>query len=264
MTAMAPLRMPKGARALVGVVHLGPLPGAPRASGPLTETIERAVRAARAWREGGADALLVENFGDAPFFPGRVPHETVAAMTAAAIAVRREVDLPLGVNVLRNDAEAALAVAVAAGASFIRVNVLAHAYVADQGILEGAAHILLRRRRELGAAVSIFADLLVKHAEPLAPLDAEIAARDLVERASADAIVVTGRATGLAPDPERLRAAAAAVPGIPVFVGSGSTPENAGSLRQHAAGFLAATWCEKDGVVDPERVRALAAAVHGS
>jgi hypothetical protein len=264
VTAGVPSWLTGRAPVLIGVVHLDPLPGSPRARGSLSDAVEGAVASARAWEEGGADALLIENFGDAPFFPDRVPPETVASMTAALLAVRSAAHLPLGVYVLRNDAEAALAVAAASGASFLRANVLAHAFVADQGILEGRAHLLLRKRRELGVSVSIFADLLVKHAEPLAPLDPVLAARDLVEREGADALVVTGKATGLPPDRGRIEAVAGALPAVPLFSGSGTDPEVARALRPFVCGFLAATWCEKDGLVVAARVRALAEAVHAA
>jgi len=254
--------LPARRPSLIGVVHLGPLPGAPFCREPLSLTIERAIEDARAWERGGADAVLVENFGDAPFFPGRVPPETVASVTAAARAVREAVRLPVGVNVLRNDAEAALAAAAASGAAFIRVNVLAHAYLTDQGIIEGRAHALLRKRSRLGVPISILADLLVKHAVPLAPLDPVLAARDLLERAGADALVVTGKATGLPPEAARLADLARALPEAPLFAGSGVTPENAPPLRSNVRGVLAGTWCEKEGRVREERVRALAEAIH--
>ncbi|MFH1276848.1 MAG: BtpA/SgcQ family protein [Candidatus Eisenbacteria bacterium] len=257
------LRWLPPSRALIGVVHLEPLPGAPRFGGSLGEVIARAVKDARAWEEGGADGVIVENFGDAPFFAGSVPPETVASMTAAASAVGGEVGIPLGVNVLRNDGEAALAVAVASGARFIRVNVLAHAYVTDQGIIEGRAATLLRKRAFLGADVSILADLLVKHAAPLAPIRGADAARDLAGRAGADGLIVTGSATGRPPSPEEVVEAAEAGTGAPIFVGSGLNPGNAAALLGPARGALVGTWCEREGRIDAERVREIARAVHG-
>jgi len=252
--------LPADRPALIGVVHLEPLPGAPRARLPLEETIGLAVRDALAWREGGADAVLVENFGDFPFFPGAVPPETVAAVTAAARAVREATGLPLGVNVLRNDGESALAAAVAAGGSFLRVNVLTHASLTDQGTVEGIAHRLLRKRRALGADTAILADLLVKHAVPLAPIDPEDAYRDLVERGGADGVILTGRATGAPADPafaERI----AALGETPLFVGSGITPESVPSFAPSVRGMIVGSWVKREGRVDRDRVRELARAV---
>ncbi|MFH1682056.1 MAG: BtpA/SgcQ family protein, partial [Candidatus Eisenbacteria bacterium] len=229
-----------------------------------SRTIERAAEDARAWERGGADAVLVENYGDAPFYPERVPPETVASLAAAARAVRGVVRLPLGVNVLRNDAEAALAVAIASEAAFIRVNVLTHGYLTDQGVLSGRAHDLLRKRRALGTPVSILADLLVKHAVPLAPLDPVLAARDMLERGGADALVVTGPATGSPPEIEPLERLAGALPGAPLFAGSGVTAENISAFLPHVRGIIAGTWCEADGRIREDRVRALAGAIRGA
>ncbi|MEJ7733486.1 MAG: BtpA/SgcQ family protein, partial [Polyangiaceae bacterium] len=210
---------------LIGVIHLGALPGSPRQAAALGEVAESAARDARALEAAGFDAVVVENFGDAPFFPGAVPPITVAAMTRCALAVRAAApSLALGINVLRNDAEAALAVAVATGAGFVRINVHIGARVTDQGLVEGAAHRTLRSRRELGAdAVQLFCDVDVKHSAPLGagrPIGEE--AHDLAERAHADAVLVTGSGTGRAAARADLEAVVAAVR-VPVLVASGAT-----------------------------------------
>jgi len=181
---------------VVGMVHLPPLPGAPQADGGLGAVLERAVADARALEAGGADGVLVENFGDAPFHPDDVPKHTVAAMTRAATAVADAVEVPLGVNVLRNDAEAALSVAAAAGGEFVRVNVHAGARVTDQGVLEGRAHETLRLREALDADVAVWADVDVKHSAPLGEASVAGELRDVRERGLADAVVVSGPATG--------------------------------------------------------------------
>jgi len=256
--------LPAGRPALIGVIHLLPLPGAPGATLPLADILDRARADALAWKEGGADFCLVENYGDSPFFPRSVPPETTAAMAVALRAIAEATGMVIGTNVLRNDGEAALAVAAAAGGRFIRVNVLSHAAVADQGILEGSAHSLLRKRRSLGVEISILADLLVKHASPLAPIDPLLAARDMLGRGGADGLILTGPATGEAVDEAFVRRLAETIPYAPLFVGSGTTPESAGRLRSLVRGFLAATWCfGNDGRVDAGRVGALARAIRG-
>src|ERR1700712_2021199 len=103
---------------------LPPLPGPPRSPEPIHQIISHALRDAEALSEGGVTSLMLENFGDVPFYPARVPAETVAAMTAVAMEVRKRFPLPLGINVLRNDGQSALAIATAVGAEFIRVNIL--------------------------------------------------------------------------------------------------------------------------------------------
>ena len=150
-------------RPVVGMVHLLPLPGAPGWGGPLGKVVARAVEEARILSEEGMDGVMVENYGDIPFHPGAVPPETVAAMAVVVRAVMEAVEVPVGVNVLRNDAHGALAVAAATGARFIRVNVHTGAMWTDQGLIQGRAHETLRLRRTLAPGVAILADVLVKH-----------------------------------------------------------------------------------------------------
>ncbi len=257
--------LPLGERPiLIGVVHLLPLPGAPLYGGALEGVIEAALRDARALAEGGSDALLVENFGDTPFLPGRVAPETVAAMALVLAEVRRALPtpMPVGVNVLRNDARSALGLCVATGASFLRVNVHAGAAVTDQGLIEGRADQTLRMRAALGSAAAILADVQVKHASPLGASDLAEAARELVERALADALLVTGAATGTPPDPERVACVREAIgPRVPLLVASGVDEDNAAELCSAADGAIVGTALKEGGdvhaPVDPERVRAL-------
>lgn len=225
---------------LVGVIHLPPLPGSPRSALSMRACIDRARVDAAALREaGGFDAVIVENFGDTPFFRAAVPQVTIAAMTACCLAVREELpELPLGVNVLRNDGLGALSVAVAASASFVRVNVLTSARVTDQGLIEGRAAELLRERRSLGAtSVAVWADVDVKHSAPLGerPLRDEV--EDVVARAMADVVLVTGEGTGKAVDVTRLAAVREATT-VPVLVASGATVAALPTLSSLASGVV--------------------------
>jgi len=255
-------------RALIGMVHLSPLPGSPRWAGSMATVIDRALADARALADNGFDALLLENFGDVPFAPGRVEAATVAAMAVVADHVGRAVPrLPLGVNVLKSDARAALAIATAVGARFIRVNVHAAAVVADQGIVQTDAYHTLRDRRLLGADVRIFADVQGKHAVPLGAIDLEQHARDLVHRGLADALIVSGRATGEPTPLGDLKRVRDAVPGVAMLVGSGVTPETAAELLSVADALVVGSWLKRDGDVrnpiDPARVRRLVQAARG-
>ena len=164
---------------LIGVVHLRPLPGAPRWRGDLESVVEFAVNDARAYERGGAHALFIENFGDVPFTKGRVAPETLAAMTAAGRAIRQAVKLPIGFNVLRNDARAALALCAVCGGAFIRVNVHTGAMLTDQGLIEGNAYETLRYRQRICPRAQIFADVHVKHAVPLGNWTIEIVGAEL-------------------------------------------------------------------------------------
>ncbi|MFB6112328.1 MAG: BtpA/SgcQ family protein [Halobacteriaceae archaeon] len=259
-------------RPVIGMVHLPPLPGAPRFDGDRERIHEVARRDAAALAEGGVDAVMLENFGDAPFYPDDVPKHVVAELTAVAETVRAAADgLPLGVNVLRNDGAAALAVAAATGGDFIRVNVHTGARVADQGILQGQAHETMRLRDRLAADVAVLADVDVKHSAPLA--DADYEAESLAENAErglADGLVVSGARTGRPTALEDLRAAVERRDAIgvetPVFVGSGVTKDRVGELLDVADGAIVGTALKADGEtenpIDPDRVAALMAAAH--
>jgi hypothetical protein len=230
------------------MIHLLPLPGAPGWTGDLDLVLHRATEDARLLAEGGFDGLLVENFLDAPFHPDAVPPETVAAMTRAVMEVRAVAgDLPVGVNVLRNDARAALAVAAATGAAFVRVNVHTGTMWADQGPLVGRAHETVRQRATLRLACAIWADVHVKHATPAPGHRLEDAARDTWERGMADALVVSGMRTGEATEPERIAAVRAAVPEAEVWVGSGATPETAADLLAVADGLIVGSVLQRGG-----------------
>lgn len=254
-----------GAPAVFGVVHLRALPGSPDFAGEIQRVIDEAIADARAIASGGGDGLVIENFGDRPFAKTVGP-ETVAAMTRVITEIGREVKIPFGVNVLRNDAIAALAIAAATGAAFIRVNVLTGAMVTDQGIIEGEAHLVMRKRRELGFAGAVFADHMVKHATPLGPVDPIASAQDLRSRALADALIVTGPQTGTPPDPSKFQALRNATD-APLLVGSGMDTENAGSFRPFAEGAIVGTAIKEEGRidrrVDPRRVESLVRAFKG-
>jgi uncharacterized protein len=246
---------------LIGVVHLRPLPGSPRWRGGIESVIESAVNDARAYERGGADALFIENFGDIPFTKGRVGPETVAGMAAAGRAVRAAVKLPIGFNVLRNDALAGLALCAACGGAFIRVNVHTGAMLTDQGLIEGNAYETLRYRERICPAALIFADVQVKHAVPLGNCPIEIAARDTLDRGLADALIISGVGTGeptKLSDVERVRAAC---PSAKIFLGSGVTVENVGEYLAKADGFIVGSSLKRGGKannpVDWRRVAAL-------
>jgi uncharacterized protein len=243
--------------ALIGMVHLPPLPGAPGATLPLASVIERATSDARVLAEAGFDALMMENFGDAPFRATCVDPHTVATMTAVARAVHSAVSLPLGINVLRNDARSAIAIATICGAAFVRVNVHCGVYATDQGIIEGRADDTLRYRQMLDSSVAILADVHVKHARPLSTDNIAEAAEETAYRGRADGLIVSGTGTGKPTDMKDLRAVRAAVPDRPIYVGSGATAETARELLKVADGLIIGTSIKVDGAttapVDPAR-----------
>ncbi len=243
---------------LVGMIHLLPLPGSPGYSGSMTDALDRAVSDAETLAESGFPALMIENFGDVPFFADRVPSETAASMAVVASAVA-ELGLPFGVNVLRNDAETALGVAAATGATFIRVNVLTGVMYTDQGPIAGRADTVLRKRAALATGVEVWADVMVKHAVPPPGSDVGQTAADTVERGLADAVIASGSATGSAPSLGDLKAVKSAIPeGTRLAIGSGATTENLGELVKVADTVIVGTSLKVDGhprsPVDKDRV----------
>ncbi|MDJ0690096.1 MAG: BtpA/SgcQ family protein [Xenococcaceae cyanobacterium MO_188.B32] len=243
---------------IIGVVHLLPLPTSPRWGGSLKAVIARAEQEATALAAGGVDGIIIENFFDAPFAKERVDPAVVSAMTLIVDRLKGMVMLPLGINVLRNDARSAMAIASCLEAQFIRVNVLTGIMATDQGLIEGKAYELLRYRRELGTEVGILADVLVKHARPLGTPNLTTAVQDTIERGLADAVILSGWATGSPPTREDLELAAAAAKDTPVFIGSGASWENIAQLMPAADGVIVASSLKRKGkveeTIDPIRV----------
>ena len=258
-----------GRRPVVGMVHLDALPGSPEFAGDMAAIRETMLRDARRLESGGVDALMVENFGDAPFHADDVPKHVVASMSALVSDLRRETELPIGVNVLRNDAEAAISIAAATGASFVRVNVHTSARLTDQGVVTGQAAETVRLRDRLDARdVDILADIDVKHSAPLAdrPLGEEVA--ELLERGHADGIIASGTGTGHETDREHLEAVVQARDELgvdaPVLVGSGVTRGTVAETLDLADAVIVGTDLKEGGAttapVDTERVSELVAA----
>ncbi len=252
-------------RPVIGMVHLPPLPGSPRCAAGMDAIIEGALRDASALERAGMDGVVVENFGDVPFYPDRVPPESLAAVTVCVREVVRATGLPVGVNLLRNDAEGALSIAHAAGARFIRVNVHSGVAAADQGLLSGRAHVTVRLRAQLRAEIAILADVWVKHATPFPGSELEQAAEDTFRRGLADALIVTGSGTGKPTDLTRVSIVKNAVPEAAVLVGSGVTPETVSEALAVADGAIVGSVLLRDGIpgerVDPERAAALVRAL---
>ena len=251
---------------IVGVIHLPPLPGS--AKGPsardLNGILESVRRDTATWASGGANALIVENFGDVPFRKGAVGPETIAAMTLAVSLACAESGLPVGVNVLRNDVEAAVAIAAHAGGRFVRANVYAGAAVTDQGLIEGRADAVQALIRRLDAPIAVWADVDVKHAAPLSARPIGDLAEDAVVRGLAGAVIVSGAGTGQPTSLADLRAVRAVLPSTPLYVGSGATAMTLPAILEIADGAIVGTAAKVDGIignpVDRDRVRALVAA----
>ncbi len=235
---------------IIGVVHLQPLPTSPRWGGDLQAIISRAEREATALASGGVDGIIVENFFDAPFVKDQVDPAVVSAMTLLVQKIMNLVSLPIGINVLRNDGQSAMAIASCVQAQFIRVNVLTGVMSTDQGLIEGKAHQLLRYRRELGSDVKIFADVLVKHAQPLGEPNLTTVVQETIERGLADGIILSGWTTGSPPTLEDLKLASAAASDTPIFIGSGANWNNISTLMPAVDGVIVSSSLKRHGQID--------------
>jgi membrane complex biogenesis BtpA family protein len=264
------MELARNTTTLIGMVHLLPLPGSPGYSrGGVPEVrrmVDAAARDAEALLAGGCDAILVENMHDLPYLRGAVYAETVAAMTLGVAAVAR-FGVPFGVQVLAAANREALGVAIATGASFIRAEAFAYAHVADEGWLDASAAEVLRARSNLLAVPSdirVFADIKKKHAAHA--VTADLSLLDVAKGsafAGADAVIVTGSATGAPADLDDVRAARGA--GLPVLVGSGLDEHNIRAFADAAEGLIVGSSLKVDGdwrkPVDAARVERLARAL---
>lgn len=256
-------------RPVIVMVHLLPLPGTLRHDEELglEGILERAVADACTAKEGGANGLIIENFGDMPFIPGSVEPITTSCMTRVVGAVRESVDLPCGVSVLRNDPIAAISIAATTECAFVRIGVHAGTMITDQGIIQGTPHETLRLRKSLGSDIKIFADFQVKHAASFAPPHLERDARDLVERGLSDVVVVSGIGSGKPADLEVVRKVAVGIPRTPIFLGSGVDVENVERMFSVGDGAIVGSSVKEKGVLGRpvclKRVRDLVQRVSG-
>lgn len=254
---------------VVGMVHLWPLPGSPGYTGYGMQTIiDHALRDAQALLEGGVDGLMVENMWDLPYFVGRnTPPEAMTTQAVAAAEVVKRFPVPVGINVIHNGGVVCLAIAVASGARFIRVCIFTGSRLWDTGEIDhGCAAELVRKRKEIHAEhIHIFADVDKKHSLPFPGLDLKTHI-EWTEFYGADALIVSGRMTGSAPELEKVREAKH-LSTRPLLIGSGSNEENVAGFLQHADGIITGSSLKKDGVmqnpVDPMRVRRFMEVVRG-
>lgn len=251
-------------RPIMGVVHLRPLPGAPSYAGEdVREIYAAGVMDARTLVSGGIDGVIVENAGDQPFSrPEDIGPETVAALTAACIEIRNAVETPIGITCVANGAIPGLAAAKASGASWVRVNQWANAYVANEGILNGDAARALRFRNSIGAQnVRILADVHVKFGAHAITADRSISEQATdAEWHKADVLIASGTRTGSPTSVEEVAEVQSGT-SLPVLVGSGLDPLQLPKLFAVADGAIVGQWLKEDGhwwnPVDPRRVEAL-------
>jgi membrane complex biogenesis BtpA family protein len=248
-------------RALIGVVHLQALPGTPQNKHDIRTITSIAVDEARAYKDAGFHGLMIENTHDRPYLKTIVGPEIATAMAVIGAEMRRETQLPLGVQVLAGANTSALAVALACDASFVRVEGYVFAHIADEGLIEASAGALLRYRRVIGANhIRVFADIKKKHSAHAITADVDIVeTAKAAEFFSVDGVIVSGVATGQAADADEVKAVSRNV-SVPTLVGSGITPENIADYSE-ADAFIVGSSIKKDGhwsgPIDPERTHSL-------
>lgn len=258
MSALA--RLFSQSKPVIGMIHLGALPGTPATRATLPELTKQACREAEIYARAGVDGIMLENMHDTPYLRGAVGPEIVAAIAVIAAAVRRTVALPCGLQVLAAANREALAVAHAAGFQFIRAEGFAFAHVADEGLIQSSAAELLRFRRTIGAeAVQVWADVKKKHSSHAITADLSLGeTAHAVEFLRGDAVIVTGAVTGDAPQPDDVHAAKRATR-LPVLLGSGITAANLATFYPVADGFIVGSEFKRNGrwsePVEPRRVR---------
>ena len=251
---------------IIGVIHVGALPGTPRSSQTVSELITSARNEARLYRDSGLDGIIVENMHDVPYLRGEVGPEIVAAMTTIATEVKAECGLPLGVQILAGANIEAMAVAHAADLDFIRAEGYAYAHVADEGLIQASAARLLRFRKMIGATrVQVWADVKKKHAAHAITADVSLGeTAETVEFMGADCVIVTGSATGRPPAIADVQEAKSHCR-LPVFLGSGITENNIAEFYDTADGFIIGSAFKIDGLwsntVDPLRVNSFLKAI---
>ncbi len=254
--------------ALIGMVHLLPLPGSPWYGGSIQAILDAAMKDAEALVAGGCHGFIVENMADAPYVKGCVAHETAAAFTLLASHLCT-LPVTVGIQVLAGANEQAMAIASVVGADFIRAEGFAYAHVADEGWIDACAGPLLRQRTALGSKVQVWADIQKKHSSHAISADLDITQwAHGAAFCGADAVVVTGKATGR--ETELSDVVSAKNGGLPVVVGSGVSPSTVTDLTEAADALIVGSWLKEEGqwrnAVSKERVERLATLmrqVHG-
>ena len=248
-----------GPKPVIGVIHVGALPGTPRSTQTMSELVTSARHEAKLYRESGVDGVIIENMHDVPYMRGEVGPEIVAGMTAIASQVRSEMELPLGIQILAGANVEAMAVAHASGLDFIRAEGFAYAHVADEGLIQASAAKLLRYRRMIGAThVQVWADVKKKHSAHAITADVSLGiTAETVEFLGADCVIVTGNVTGSPPTAADVKEAKSHC-GLPVILGSGISAENISEFYNEADGFIVGSSFKVDGhwsnTIDPSRV----------
>jgi membrane complex biogenesis BtpA family protein len=260
---MKPSAFLRDRKALVGMIHLPPLPGSTNYAGqPLESIVHGAIADACALAEAGFHAAILQNTHDLPA-TATAPVETVAFLSAIGRELRHAVQMDLGVNVLKNDAEGGLAVAAAVGAPFVRLKVYVGAAVGAEGLLTPSAPAALRMRQRLGTDTELWVDLFDRTSAPLVPQPLPQLAEWVMKFGDASALIVTGAT--MSQSIEMIREVRSVVTSLPVVIGGGVTHANVAQALMEADAVIVGSALEEHpftGPVSAAKASAFVRAAH--
>ena len=245
---------------IIGMIHVDPLPGTPKYSGNVKAIIDKAKSEASLYRSFGINALMIENMHDAPYLNRIVGPEITSLMSIILYEIKKNYELPTGIQILAGANKNAVAAAHSARADFIRAEGFVFAHIADEGTFNSDAGELLRYKKQIGAEnVLIFTDIKKKHSSHSITSDTNI-----VETAKAaefflsDGVIITGSATGKEPSLNEIKEVKENV-NIPVLAGSGITDKNVIQYLEYCDALIIGSYFKKDGIwsnpIDHERVK---------
>jgi len=238
---------------VIGMVHVKALPGTPKNTLEPAKIIDEALQEAVLYKRAGIDSIMIENMHDVPYLKGKVGHEVSTIMAMIAHEIKRETNLPIGVQILAGANKEALAAAKASGIDFIRAEGFVFAHIADEGIIEAQAGELLRYRKQIEAnSIAVFTDIKKKHSshaitQDVNLLDTAKAARFFLS----DGVIVTGNHTGSSASLEELTELKEAID-FPVLVGSGITLENVKSYLPICDAMIVGSYFKEHGYWENE------------
>ncbi|MCK5686489.1 BtpA/SgcQ family protein [bacterium] len=247
-------------KVIIGMIHIGALPGTPGYCGNLNSVISNAIKEAEIYKKCGVDAIAIENMHDIPYLNGKVGPEITAAMSIIGYKIKQTTSLPCGIQILAGANSEAIASAFASGLDFIRAEGFVFSHIADEGLMNSCAGELLRYRKAIGADhIQIFTDIKKKHSSHAITSDVDIAeTAHAAEFFKSDGLIVTGIATGSTADVSEIITVKKAV-NLPVMIGSGVTIDNVECYLEVADALIVGSYFKVDGIwqniIDPERVK---------
>ncbi len=245
------------AKPVIGMVHLGALPGAPLfdASRGLEGLVEDARADLAALQAAGFDAVMFGNENDRPY-EFDVDRASTATMAYVIGQLRSEISVPFGVNVLW-DPISSIALAAATGAAFVR-EIFTGTYASDMGPWTPDAGAAMRYRNRLGRDdLAMLYNVSAEFADSLDRRPLADRARSAVFSSIPDAVLVSGQITGEAAAMSDLDAVKAVLPDTPVLANTGVKHDTVADVMAAADGCVVGSALKIDGdtwnAIDPDR-----------